>query len=1049
MSLRTLLIIFSCLYLLLGGETTWQIQAQRVSGHIILNRGARITNNPEKEVSITIQVRGAREMMISNNSSFVGARWRVYEPYISKWKLAGEDGRKTVYAQFKSPSGDLSDAVSAEIELDRTPPLNPSIVVNDGREYTNDQYRRVRLDISATEAFQMRVSNRRDFLRAPWVPYKKRMASWNLTAMPGRKKVYVQFKDRAGNTTPVVYDEIYFDNLAPERCSMEIEQGSIYTKNQKVRIHMRANGASEMIFRGGDGWVPYQEYIDFELSPGDGEKEVVAKFRDEAGNQSTVVHDKILLDTQGPVNGKIIINDRMPYTKEPTNLHLKFFVMGASHMMVSNDSSFAGKHWMPYSPVINSWTVTPENGKKTVYVKFKDKAGNESETYSDDIELDDTPPYNGYIEIMAKDAVYDSLAKVRVVKNEAHVVDLKIKAEDASYMMLSNTSTFYAAAWKPYKDTVTNWALSGDEDGSRYIFVRFRDKAGNVSQPVSDQVIVDTEPPIDCRVHIEGTDREDLFTIDSARVVELKLFARHVHEMMISNDSLFTNGKWEPYETIKHWQLSPEDGAKHVYVKFRDLVGNESKTISDDIFLDRKPPTKCSVLLNKGETATNNIDKVVLLKVNAEECVTMQVSNEPDFAGKRWIGYTALNINWQLAGDDGMKSVYVRFKDEAGNISKAYADSIMLDRTPPKKGTVTINGGEQITNNSNKKVTLTLHAEEVTEMRLANVYTFADSEWEAYAETKEWMLTGPDGMKTVFVQFRDSLGNTSKVAVDRIGIDREAPVGGSITIDNGATYCTDIDKRVNLRLRVREANFMKVSNNADFSDTDWQNYTPFIQNWTLDGDDGNKTVYVSYKDLAGNETKAEASILLDRQEPVNESIEVNDGAEYTNNKQQIVTLKLTAEGATEMMIGDDKFFRYPAKWEPYNQSVSWTLKGRDGKKTLYVKFRDEAGNESTIASADIRLDTEPPTPRFVKINGSKTGTESRMVELGIKAKGAKFMMVAEDPKFQGAEWEVYREKRQLTLSAGAGLKRVFVKFKDDAENVSGHVFGDITLFESE
>ena len=987
-------------------------------------------------------------MMISNSGSFIGARWRPYEPYINKWTLPGGDGRKTVYAQFKDADGNLSESVSAEIVLDRQPPTDPSILINDGRGHTNEKQRRVRLDISANEAFQMRVSNRRDFLRAGWMPYSKRIKSWKLKAREGRKQVYVQFRDRAGNTTDIVYDEIYFDNVPPQRCYMDIEQGAIYTNSKTVRVRMKADGASEMIFRGGNGWQPYQQYVDFELSEGDGVKELAAKFRDKAGNQSKIVHDKILLDTQPPLNCKVILNSRAPFTRDHTNVHIKLFAMGASKMMVSNDSTFKGKRWQPFSTAINSWTVSPENGVKTVYVKFRDKAGNVSEVFSDSIELDDTPPEDGYIEILAEDAVYDSLAKTRIIRNEAHVVDLKIKVKEAAYMMLSNTSSFYATAWKPLRDTVQNWELSRDEDGNRYVFVRFRDKAGNVSETIYDRVIVDTEPPIDCRIHIEGNDREDIFAIDSARMVRANVFARHAREMMLANDSLFTNGKWEPYQQIKQWQLSKDDGAKHVYVKFRDLVGNESEMVSDGIMLDRKPPFDCSVVLNKGDRATNNIDKVVLLKVNAEECVTMQVSNRPNFAGKRWIGYTPLNINWQLSGNDGMKSVYVRFKDESGNISKVYSDSIVLDRTPPRNASVSIDGGEQITNNSNKTVELTLKADGVSEMQISNIYTFKNSEWEPYAESKEWMLAGPDGLKTVFAQFRDSLGNQSKIAMDKIGVDREAPLGGSVTIDNGAKYCTDIDKRVNLRLRVREAASMKVSNDPNFTGAGWQKYQPFLQNWKLEGDDGEKTVYVAYKDLATNETQAQASIILDRQEPVNEDIVINGGAAYTNNKQQRVSLALSAEGATEMMIGDDKFFRYPAKWEPYKEQMKWTLKGRDGKKTLHVKFRDEAHNVSSVASATIRLDTEPPIPRYVKINGSKTGTESELVELSIKARDANYMMISENPKFNGDEWEAYSEKKSWRLSPGAGLKRIFVKFKDDAENESGHVFGDITLFES-
>lgn len=1020
-----------------------------VSGNILINRGANTTNNPEKKVSLTVQSRNAKFMMISNNGSFIGAQWQRYEPYVGNWKLAGEDGRKTVYAQFKDAYGNLSESVSAEISLDRIAPSNPSITINDGRDFTSDKNRVVRLDIDALDAFQMRVSNRRDFLGATWVSFRKRIGAWRLTALPGVKQVFVQFRDRAGNTSDVIFDEINLDYQPPNQCRMTIENGEIYTNKKEVTIKMEADGATEMIFRGGEGWIPYAPTTTFLLSDGDGEKEIVGKFRDEAGNQSVVVYDKIILDTQPPTNGIIVINDRAKYTKGFTNLHLKIFALGATEMLVSNNEDFKGARWQPFAQVINSWEVSGENGTKSVYVKFRDKAGNESEVYADEIELDDTPPSNPYIEIVAEDAVYDSLERARIIKNDAHVIDLKIAAENADYMMVSNTNTFYGNAWIPYAETLEKWELGGDNDGSRHVFVKFRDKAGNISQVATDRVIVDTEAPLDCRIHIEGSDIEDIYATDTAGIVEVKLFARKATEMMLANDSTFENALWKPYETETYWKLSEGDGKKIVYAKFRDLVGNESKYISEDILLDRKPPFNCFITLNKGAAATNNIDKVVLLKVKAEDAVTMQISNTQDFDGLRWIGYSELNINWGLAGDDGQKVVRVRFRDLAGNISEVYSDSILLDRTPPIQGTVAINDGEKITNNSNKKIMLALHAENVTEMRVANTYDFKEAAWEPYAEQKEWLLTGPDGMKTVFVQYRDSLGNISRTCLDKIGVDRQAPEGGKVVINQGATYCTDIDKRVNLKLIVRDADFMMVSNDPTFTGVTWQQYEPFMQYWTLDGDDGDKTVYVKYKDIAGNEVTANSSIKLDRQEPINESLVINGGASYTNDKLQVVQLKIHAEGAQDMIVGDDKFFRHPAKWQPYKADMTWTLKGRDGQKYVYVKFRDEAGNETAPVQAGILLDTEPPIPRSVKINGAKTGTESRVVTLTIDAKHAKYMMVSESAKFDGAEWENYAPSHSWTLSGNPGLKRIFVKFKDDAENVSGHVFGDITLFGEE
>ena len=59
--------------------------------------------------------------------------------------------------------------------------------------------------------------------------------------------------------------------------------------------------------------------------------------------------------------------------------------------------------------------------------------------------------------------------------------------------------------------------------------------------------------------------------------------------MSIASDSLFKNSNWENYVSQKTWQLSPGDGEKYVYVKFREANGNNTSAIFfDKIILDTK-----------------------------------------------------------------------------------------------------------------------------------------------------------------------------------------------------------------------------------------------------------------------------------------------------------------------------------------------------------------------------------------------------------------------------------------------------------------------------
>jgi alpha-tubulin suppressor-like RCC1 family protein len=89
---------------------------------------------------------------------------------------------------------------------------------------------------------------------------------------------------------------------------------------------------------------------------------------------------------------------------------------------------------------------------------------------------------------------------------------------------------------------------------------------------------------------------------------------------------------------------------------------------------------------------------------------------------------------------------------------------------------------------------------------------------------------------------------------------------------------------------------------------------------------------------------------------------INSGAIFTKSTEVLLNLSCAgfASNCSEMQLSNDE-----AAWslpvEPYVTSRSWTLSAGDGLKTVYVKFKDEAGDWSPAYSASITLDTTPPT----------------------------------------------------------------------------------------
>lgn len=211
----------------------------------------------------------------------------------------------------------------------------------------------------------------------------------------------------------------------PDDYSISIDDGSLFTNQTAVMLTLTApSGTTEMIISndGGFGnttWEPFaaqkpwtiNAYGDYVVP-----RVVYAKFKTH-GQTSGLYQDDIVLDVNAPT-GSIEITDafgsssilgfppsatiRASLTETLTNtVHLPLVmrnaypgftlvgltlsttddVSGVGQMLVSNQASFADAHWEAYAREKNWWV--PETGTTTVHVKFRDRAGNESEVYTD------------------------------------------------------------------------------------------------------------------------------------------------------------------------------------------------------------------------------------------------------------------------------------------------------------------------------------------------------------------------------------------------------------------------------------------------------------------------------------------------------------------------------------------------------------------------------------------------------------------------------------------------------------------------------------------
>jgi len=91
------------------------------------------------------------------------------------------------------------------------------------------------------------------------------------------------------------------------------------------------------------------------------------------------------VDITPPTDTSIVIANNATSTTS-TTVNLALGAVGASHMMIGNDSLFTSSTWEVYTTT-KTWVLTSATGTKMVYTKFRDTAGNISSVVSDTIEL--------------------------------------------------------------------------------------------------------------------------------------------------------------------------------------------------------------------------------------------------------------------------------------------------------------------------------------------------------------------------------------------------------------------------------------------------------------------------------------------------------------------------------------------------------------------------------------------------------------------------------------------------------------------------------------
>jgi hypothetical protein len=192
----------------------------------------------------------------------------------------------------------------------------------------------------------------------------------------------------------------------------------------------------------------------------------------DSGGNTSVAGGKLVVTSTPPRNRPlgVSINDGAQYTNDPKVTVFAVWPSFASDAFVSNDGGFKNGVTFPVAEQI-PWTLDssgPERLPKTIYVRFQSGAQT-SETYQDDIILDQTPPKV----LSASLTPGGSAASAAAAKK----VTLKLKATDN----VSGVSGVQVSSNKRKPGKVLKYKKTLKVKPAKKLYVRARDKAGNFS----------------------------------------------------------------------------------------------------------------------------------------------------------------------------------------------------------------------------------------------------------------------------------------------------------------------------------------------------------------------------------------------------------------------------------------------------------------------------------------------------------------------------------------------------------------------------------------
>lgn len=860
-------------------------------------------------------------------------------------------------------------------------------------------------------------------------------ASFTLSGADGLHDLFVMFL-AAGVPAPLSSAQTVLDRLAPSAPSVVVNSGSGYTNAPGGIVSLTLNaldappsatpgaavsGLGQMRLANDSTSVLTATAVQFNRSTtwsldtpaNQGTKTVCAVFIDNASNESAPACTSVVYDTIPPGSASIALAGWAASAAHFTDSSIITVTLGATDassggagnpnllVQLSNTPGFIGATFQPFQPSL-TWLLPPGDGPKTVYAQFLDPAGNPSTVVSDTLTLDTIAPASPRITLTET----DSRPANGYTNNASITLNLSVAPEPQAAnvtALFSEDPSFTGASAVSIASGVTvqkPLVLGGT--GTRTVYARFFDLAGNASPTVSAGVVVDQTPP-------DATVLPRLSPSGAANSGAMTLIAPAAgqDELQIAGAGVSFTAP-APFVTAPAGASIPfslntaTEGSKAIAVQYRDLADNTAGPIALSIVYDQtapqtKPFVVTGALADGSASAALTATTAVTLDLSHQSdalsgIVAMKISNTAGLADANWQPFIGSSkLPWTLAPGDGNKTVYVALQDAAGNDNSASPSTgaIALRTMAPGSPSISLaslNVNSQPGYSDSSTVNATVNA--------ANgpvSVTVSESPGFAAGPTTQSIslggktlpytfstaLGGP-GARILYARFYDAALNYTPSISASLTVDTTFPAQLPPTLlPAGATAVTAIQ----LVPPSAGEDFIQLSGAAIVTPTGFVPATPGAPlNVTLSTGDGLKSITVAYRDLAGNTTTlaAPVTVSLETAPPAATNFTVTgtdgDGVHRAGHTAvPTVTLGFQAEQDTVSGLPLMRFgFASDVSdgtWQPYAAAPQVALPSPDGAKIVYAQFQNGVGKLSNIVQGSVALDTTATVKGSVLLEG--------------------------------------------------------------------------------